>query len=71
MNSEILITLLSEHMDKLLLQCRFTLIAVRALLHQLIGGDNGILACFSDDMKLAGQSNSHPRDKYRLILAFV
>ena len=48
---QILIALLGEHLDKLPLQRRLALIAVRAVFHRLIGGDDGVFGCSSNKVK--------------------
>ena len=71
MDLQILVALLGEQLDKLPLRRRLALVAVRAVFHRLVGGDDGIFRCGGDDIKCTGQSISHPWDKYRSILAFV
>ena len=52
MNGEIFIPLLGEHLDELPFQCSFALVAVRALLHRLVGGDNGVFAGSCNNIKV-------------------
>lgn len=52
MNLQILIALLGEQLDKLPLQSRLALVTVRAILHRLVGGDDGVFSCGSDDIKV-------------------
>ena len=51
MNLQILIALLGEQLDKLPLQCRLTLVTVRAVLHRLVGGNNGVFSCGCHDIE--------------------
>ena len=52
MNLQILIALLGEQLDKLPLQSRLALVTVRAILYRLVGGDDGVFSCGSDDIKV-------------------
>lgn len=52
MNLQILIALLGEQLDKLPLQRRFALVAVRAVFHRLVGGDNGVFRCGGDNVEI-------------------
>ena len=47
-DGKVLVALLGEHLNKLFLQRRLTLIAVRALLRRLVGGDDGIFSSRGD-----------------------
>ena len=50
---QVLIALLGEQLDELPLQRRLALIAVRAVFHRLIRGDDRIFGCGCDDVKIA------------------
>ena len=66
MNLQIFIALLGKQLDKLPLQSRLALVAVRAVFHRLIGGDNGVFGCGGDNVILA-----HGKTPYnRLTIAF-
>lgn len=46
---QILIALLGEQMDEFPLQRRLALVAVRAVFHRLVGGDDGVFRCGDND----------------------
>ena len=50
---QIVIPLLGQLPDEFLLQRRFALVAVRAVFHRLIGGDNGVFGCGGDNVIIA------------------
>ena len=52
MNLQIFIALLGKQLDKLPLQSRLALVAVRVVFHRLVGGNNGVLGCGGDNIKV-------------------
>ena len=67
MDGEVLIALLGEQRNELPLQRRLALVAVRAVLRRLVGGDDGVFGGRGDYMILA-----HSIAPYnRLLAAFV
>ena len=50
-DGEIFISLLAEHTDELPLQRRLALVAVRAVLYRLVGGDHGVFGCGGYDVE--------------------
>ena len=62
MNWKILIALLGEQLNKLPLQRRLALVAVRAVFHRLVGGDDGIFGCGGNDV--VGVHGCTPSSRY-------
>ena len=60
MNLQILIALMGKQRDKLSLQCRLALVAVREILHRLVGSDHGVFCCGGDDVKKLIDSKISP-----------
>lgn len=67
-NLQIFIALLGEQRNKLPLQRRLALIAVRAVFHRLVGGDDGVFGCGGDNIIIAHFNTSPEKtssDKFR------
>lgn len=56
---QILIALLGEQVDELPLQCRLTLVTVRAVFHRLVGGDDSVFGRSCNDVKGTHTVSSH------------